>query len=197
METTPTRSALLELKDERLAMGEGYRFLDEKRLLLAARIVRTLERYRVVYRRYQEVISEGVTAFREGILRHGLEELSQMPAPQCELEGKWTIRDFFGVTFLEGGVTARLQPPRQEAVLASPEYLGLVRHWGEVSEVLLEMVQLSGNLYRLIQEYRRTERRARALEEVILPEIDELMHEMDMRLEELDQEEAVRARLHR
>jgi V/A-type H+-transporting ATPase subunit D len=31
----PTRSAFLKLKDERSGMREGYRFLDEKRLILA------------------------------------------------------------------------------------------------------------------------------------------------------------------
>ncbi|MBF0418470.1 MAG: hypothetical protein HQL86_09515, partial [Magnetococcales bacterium] len=54
---------------------------------------------------------------------------------------------------------------------------------------------LSGNLQRLLTEYRRTERRARALEDVILPELDEAIHEMEIRLEELDQEEAIRVRL--
>ena len=32
----PTQSAFLELKEERVGMQEGYRFLDEKRLILAA-----------------------------------------------------------------------------------------------------------------------------------------------------------------
>ena len=42
---TPTRSVVLELKDERRAMHEGYVFLDEKCLLLAGAILRELARY--------------------------------------------------------------------------------------------------------------------------------------------------------
>ena len=54
---------------------------------------------------------------------------------------------------------------------------------------------VSGNLYRLLAEYRLTERRARALENVILPEIDQSLREMSAHLEELDLEDAIRVRL--
>ena len=43
MEQAPTRSAVLELKGERVVVGEAYDFLDEKRLLLAAELLRQLE----------------------------------------------------------------------------------------------------------------------------------------------------------
>ena len=45
-DANPTRSAVIEMKDERRAMHEGYVFLDEKCLLLAGEILRELERYR-------------------------------------------------------------------------------------------------------------------------------------------------------
>ena len=44
-ETTPTRAAVLELKDEQRAMHEGYVFLDEKCLLLAGEMLRQLHRH--------------------------------------------------------------------------------------------------------------------------------------------------------
>jgi len=71
-------------------------------------------------------------------------------------------------------------------------------------EVFADMIQhsailagLSGNLYRLREEYRLTERRARALENVILPEIEQSLNEMMSYLEEVDLEDAIRARLQR
>ena len=42
-EVAPTRIALLELQDERRLVREGYELLDERRMLLAARILRGLE----------------------------------------------------------------------------------------------------------------------------------------------------------
>ncbi len=53
---------------------------------------------------------------------------------------------------------------------------------------------LAGNLYRLSREYQRTERRARALENVLLPEIDATLKEIEEHLEALDLEETVQLR---
>jgi vacuolar-type H+-ATPase subunit D/Vma8 len=55
---------------------------------------------------------------------------------------------------------------------------------------------VSGNLYRLLAEYRVTERRSRALGSVFLLEIDQALREMSTHLEELDFEDAVRVHLH-
>jgi vacuolar-type H+-ATPase subunit D/Vma8 len=52
----------------------------------------------------------------------------------------------------------------------------------------------AGNLRRLIREYVRTERRARALENVLLPEIDTSLRFVEEQLDAVDQEEAVRVR---
>ena len=54
---------------------------------------------------------------------------------------------------------------------------------------------MSGNLQRLLSEYRKTERRARALENVVIPEMTHKLHDMSSRLEELDQEDVVRVHM--
>jgi V/A-type H+-transporting ATPase subunit D len=58
----------------------------------------------------------------------------------------------------------------------------------------VELAACIASLRRLIREYVRTERRARALENVVLPEIDESLHFIEEQLDALDQEEAVRVR---
>ena len=60
---------------------------------------------------------------------------------------------------------------------------------------LTTLAGISGNLYRLLAEYRRTERRARALENVILPEIEQALAQVSGDLEETDLEDAIRVRL--
>jgi V/A-type H+/Na+-transporting ATPase subunit D len=56
---------------------------------------------------------------------------------------------------------------------------------------------LHGNLIRLLAEYRRTERRARALENLVLPELELTLKLVEEQLEEQDQEEAAQVRLRR
>jgi V/A-type H+/Na+-transporting ATPase subunit D len=52
----------------------------------------------------------------------------------------------------------------------------------------------AGNLLRLTREYRRTERRARTLEKVLLPEVDEALRRVNEQLEMMDREELIRTR---
>ncbi len=56
------------------------------------------------------------------------------------------------------------------------------------------LAAMVANLQRLGSEYARTARRARALEDVLLPEIDETLRSIESALEELDREEVIRAR---
>ncbi|MCK4708870.1 MAG: ATPase, partial [Gammaproteobacteria bacterium] len=44
----------------------------------------------------------------------------------------------------------------------------------------------------LENEYQKTSRRARALEDVLLPEIDQTLAQIDTALEDMDKEEVVR-----
>jgi V/A-type H+-transporting ATPase subunit D len=52
----------------------------------------------------------------------------------------------------------------------------------------------TGNLHRLAREYRRTERRANALENVLLPEVKQAIEQVDEQLDTMDREEVIRAR---
>jgi V/A-type H+-transporting ATPase subunit D len=58
----------------------------------------------------------------------------------------------------------------------------------------VELAACVASLRRLVQEYVRTERRARALENVVLPEIDDTLRFIEEQLDAVDQEEAVRVR---
>ena len=65
---------------------------------------------------------------------------------------------------------------------------------GDATHYLSGIGRCAGHLRRLIDEYRRTERRARALENVLLPEIDHSLKFIEEQLDAVDQEEAVRVR---
>jgi V/A-type H+-transporting ATPase subunit D len=56
---------------------------------------------------------------------------------------------------------------------------------------LAALAALAGNLERLSIEYQRSVRRARALQDVILPELDRSITDIEGRLDELEQEDAI------
>src|SRR5512144_454224 len=78
-DATPTRSVVLEMKDERRAMHEGYVFLDEKCLLLAAEVLRELQHYGALRQELLARHAAATDALEAAIARHGLHGLQVYP----------------------------------------------------------------------------------------------------------------------
>ena len=194
---SPTPSVLMELREERSVVREGYSFLDEKRLLLASEILKQLETFRRLRERFAREYRQAAETLREAVTRHGLEDLQVYPAGSVAggtLSAK--RHRFLGVPLqsaelhLPEHAPPRATDPSPEARDCAAAFRRLLLHSAEVAAA-------KANLERLLEEYHRTSRRARALEDVILPELDEAVSEVSSRLEELDQEEAVRTHLPR
>lgn len=198
-DVTPTRSAVIELKEERHAMREGHVFLDEKCLLLAAEIVAELRRCAGLEAEFLPACQRAADALRAAIGRHGLEELLVYPAAELEQASVEIIaRSLVGVRLLDARV--HLPPaasPQQmlPPVNASPEASGCREAFAAIIEMAAPLAALSGNLERLYLAYRRALRRARALQDVLLPELDRTVYEMEAGLEDLEREDAIAMRL--
>jgi V/A-type H+-transporting ATPase subunit D len=193
-EITPTRAAVLELQDERRAMREGYEFLDEKRLLLAAEMLRTLKQYSAAWREFEQALRAAGARLREAVARHGVQGVQVYPAANLDkIEVKTDMQRLLGVRLQSAQI--RLEPgPLTSPVHPSAEAEQCRQAYLTVLAQAAPLAALAGNLERLRHEYRRTERRARALEDVLLPEISATLAELDARLEEVEQEEAIRVR---
>ena len=194
----PTRAAVLALREERVVVGEAYNFLDEKRLLLAAELLRQLEAYASLSARIEALADTAGRQLAAAVGHHGLEGLSVYPAAMLTgAQVGMTQRNFMGVTLVETGLDEAPAEPeaRRKAANPSPEAGQCGSAFGELLQSAARLAGISGNLYRLQAEYRITERRARALENVIIPEIEQALRVMDTHLEDLDFEDAVRVRL--
>ena len=193
-EITPSRSAVIALREERKAMQEGYVLLDEKCLLLAAAMLRELRAYETLLAELRALQEEAGTALRNAVTRHGLQGLQCYPAlviPEnaIGIHRRKLLSVALQDAALEGAPAAVALPvdPSREAETCRAAHV-------KVLEKLVTLAAHSGNLERLYREYRRTARRARALQDVLLPEVNGTVREFEARLEELEQDEASWAR---
>lgn len=195
-EMAPTRSAVLQLKDEQDIILEAYDFLDEKRLLLAAELLKQLEHYQDLLEQFEQLRKEAEASLVSAVQRHGLHGLQVYPGQYLEnSDVNIDSKMYMGVDLV---TTALVIPdsqqsqyichPTAEAEQCRQVFIRFLR----LSAVL---AGVSGNLHRLLAEYKRTERRARALENVVIPEIEQNLKEMSSHLEELDQEDVIRVHL--
>ncbi|MDH4047908.1 MAG: V-type ATP synthase subunit D [Gammaproteobacteria bacterium] len=192
---TISRSAFLELREELRLVNDGYEFLDEKRILIAAEMLRQRESYREAHRRFDRLCRKAADALRDAAADQGLDGLQVYPSAELvDARLKTVARPYVGQVMLE----TKLEFGEERATYAAPRSTPEVRECREsfrrILEMSAEIAALSANLRRLTHEYRRTERRVRALENVVLPEIHSDLAAMEEHLDLIDQEEVIRVR---
>lgn len=210
-ELAMTRVAFLEIKDEQRLVQEGFELLDEKRILLATEIQRQLVRLRALRRQTNAAQDVARAALLAALSCHGLDELSLYPP--LPVGGRVAVipSRLLGLELID----ARLTPadaetdapgtmparpgesetqPSERPVNPTQEARECARAHRRWLEFLVELAACCVNLRRLTREYVRTERRARAIENILLPEIDSSLKRIDEQLESIDQEEIARLR---
>lgn len=193
-EAAASRSALLDLREERSAMREGYGFLDEKCLLLAGGILRELHAHATLWPRLRAARTAAQDALWAALGRHGLAELAGLPlAPRAPASVETDAGRLIGVPLRT--LKARTDPPpAADPLLRSPESAACALAFAALLPVAAELAACEANLRRLLDEYRRTARRARALDGVLLPEIEHAIGAMAGGIEAQEQEDAIAMR---
>lgn len=175
-------------------MQEGYAFLDEKCLLLAGAMLRELRRFDEAKARLRALQSQAATALAAALRRHGLQGLQCYPAsPPDAITLDLQQRLLLNVPLIDASARRELVAT-PEPVYVSPEAEDCRAAFLIFTQQLEVMAAMSGNLARLYREYRRSVRRVRALQDVLLPELDGEMNEIETQLEELERDELLGAR---
>jgi len=194
-EVLATRVAFLELRDERRLVREGYELLDEKRMLLATEIMRQLRESGRLTEARRALAADALAALEAAVRLHGFDDLTVEPPLDLTTSQIVThSQPFLGLRLDEAAFEQRPPDPANRARPTTPEARACAEAFRDLIRIDTELAACVGNLRRLIREYVRTERRARALENVVLPEIDQSLHFIEEQLDAVDQEEAVRVR---
>ncbi len=176
-------------------MRQGFSFLDEKRMLLAAEILRLSQRYEEQATAMESRRRAASAALAAAVERHGLDALQLLPVPaKTPAPPKARFTKFLGIPVKTSEPWSIPQTPVRQAFDNSPEVAECRAAFARWLEATLETGMLAGNLVRLGREYRRVERRAKALENVLLPEVEASLKRVTEQLDVMDQEEAVRVR---
>lgn len=195
-----SRAGLLELRNERRVVEDGHRFLDEKRALLAHAVLERLAGFGARLDAFRDDQRGAHGALAGAVAADGLEGLQlRPPAAPMERRLAGRTRSFLGIPMREDAALQADPAAREEA---SPDDMPPSREAEACAEAFADLVTAAlpvatelGNLLRLMHEFQRTQRRVRALEKVVLPELRDDERRMEDALEEVDQEDALRVRL--
>lgn len=187
-ELTPTRSLAIALDEDRRTLREGFAFLDEKCLLLAGEMLREIGRWRALRRDALALRRSARAALLAAVGRHGLHGLQVYPPARDRRRLVVRTRQLLGTRLQEATLDGPA-PPLPPAVNASPEAVACAAAYAALGAQTADLAAISGNLARLVAEYQRTVRRVRALQDVLLPEVERALSDVETALADLEQDE--------
>lgn len=192
---TASRSAFLDLQDEQRLVNDGYEFLDEKRILLAAELLRQREAWREARAAFMRRWDAAARLLPAAAADQGLEGLQVFPRQTLEAASlDLEERPYVGQVLLEASMALGEAQLLREPMRPSREVRLAAEAFREALKAAVPLAAITANLKRLMREYRRTERRVRALENVVLPEIGQDLAAMEEHLDLNEQEEVIRVR---
>ena len=194
----PTRIALLDLGEERATAREGYALLDEKRMMLAQRILTLLTQHAQACGGWRSALAAAEATLGAAYDRHGVRDLELEPRGEPGAAPALHEERLLGVrvpTVAAGAVAPRdANAAGRPGAALSPEAGQAAAAFARLIDLAPGLAVLECALWRLADEYRRTERRAGAIEHLLLPELERDIVEIEGALEAIDQEEAQRVR---
>lgn len=187
----PSKALLLELRQERELVAEAHGLLEQQRELIAREIMTTLEQLHDLYEQLQNIFPLARNSIRSAILRHGLDELSTFEFASPLVNPGWRTKRKYGTLLLDAAQAQPQTPPPaiQGGWEISVELEQSNRDFHYLLGILLALAPLQNNIERLIKAFHRTQRKANALENIVRPEMDEQLRQVQDILEELERED--------
>lgn len=189
LQVSPTKSALIRMREELAFAREGKELLTQKREVLVMELLRLQDDAQQAREELDRQLAEAYRAFGAASLQSGCDGLARLAAaspepPQLQIRE----RSVMGVVVPIVSKTQVEWAPRYGlgAAPLAADHAG--RLLFEVVAKLLEVAELETAIYRLASETRRTLHRERALENLFIPQYQRTVKFIQESLEEKDRE---------
>jgi len=194
----PSKTQLLLRRAERDLVSEGKSVLEDRRDLLAHMLVEHVQQTERLTADIGAELQRTGRLFRHCVMRHGASGLTRFinlrtPPATAPLQ----LQNRLGVPFLqhEDGTPERADQEPPESWAVSLELATTLQALRELLPALQKLAAIENNLLRLVDIFRRTQRRVNALEHIVLPELRQTIKEMEDRMDEMERDDLVRSLL--
>ncbi len=191
----PTRSVLLELRNELDQAVQGHAILERKRETLLRELWDLFGEVKHTEREVRERFARAYAIQRQARLVMGMDAMRFAGlAPAAETEYSVEIRSVMGVALPL--VTMRVDPlpfPYSPAGI-NAIFDELRTRWIEAGQILGSWTEISGSVWRVAAELERTQRRVSALENLLIPKYQAAIERIQVALDEQERESFMRTK---
>ncbi len=182
----PTRMELSNLKKKRKVAVRGHKLMKDKRDEMVRRFIIFVRRNRELREQVEQKLAGAMQAFvlaRATMSSEAIEEALCYPARPATISVDTRQVLSISVPKLSLNTTEGFDYP-YGFMTTSSELDGAVQAFAQVLPLLIELAEVEKTCNRLADEIEKTRRRVNALEYVMIPQFDEAIRTITMKLDE-------------
>lgn len=195
-QTAPTKGNLNAAKRSRALADNGYELMDRKRNILIREIMELMDEAEDLQERIDSTFSEAYASMRLAEISMG--GSAQSGANAVPIDDSFSIR-FRSVMGVELPVVSA-EPeepsgPPYGLAFTSSDLDDAYFKFAEVKELIRELADTENCIYRLAYAIKKAQKRANALQNIVIPGLDSEIARISDALEEKEREEFVRLKV--
>lgn len=190
----PTKGNLLQLKKSIQLAKIGYDLMDKKRVVLIKEMTSILDQVRQVRKKISVIFVNAYLALQEANMTLGvISEITN--AIPVDNGISFTYRSVMGVDIPKIHYISKGIQLTYGIASTNTKFDYAFQKFIEVKKFIIELAEIDATCYRLANEIVKTQKRANALKNIVIPEYLENYRYIVNVLEEKDREEFVRAKV--
>ncbi len=176
---------------------KGYDLLDRKRKLLMREMTALTERAKTLQTRISDTFGQAYEALRRANITLGIDSVAFLA--EAITEDRGVDIKFYSVMGVEIPVvrdlTQEAPDPGMSLYQTNIYFDKAVYHFNQVKKLIMELAEVENGIYRLAINIRKTQKRANALKNIMIPRYTALAADISAALEEKEREEFSRLKV--
>ena len=191
----PTKGNLIAAKRSKKLAENGFELMDKKRNILIRELMGLIDRAAELQERIDKTFSEAYSSLkRANISMGGCEDIARSTALDTSVRVRY--RSVMGVELPSVSATpADMSVLPYSFIGTTPALDDAYKKFNSVKELCLELAELESSIYRLAYSIEKAQKRANALNNIVIPGLEADVARMTDALEEKDREEFVRLKV--
>ena len=190
----PTKGNLMAAKRSRALAQTGYELMDRKRNILVREMMTLMDDAAAIQREIDQVFQSAYDALARANIELGLcDHIAEGVEPDESLDVRW--RSVMGIELPSiPDNTPPLKPDYGFAYTSPALDLAYIR-FAKVKDLTRRMAEVETSIYRLAEAIEKAQKRANALNNIVIPGFDHTIRFITEALEEKEREEFVRLKV--
>lgn len=197
LRTAPTKGNLMSARNSLKMAIKGYELLDKKRTLLVREMSSLLEKSKSLQDKIDSTFNDAYLALQEANVTIGIERVTTLARGIKEDNG--IDVKFYSVMGVEIPIV-RTSTPAKLVPGMSMYHMGLsideaIFSFNKAKRLILSLAEVNNGIQRLDINIQKTQKRANALKNIVIPKYEKIIQEINSALEEKEREEFSRLKV--